>query len=75
MASKGAITGQIYAVNTGQLEVWWYNQTVEPNSGLAIEWPSFVQHYQTEWPASPPEARGARHEKIIVARQDGTGPF
>ena len=52
-------TGQIFAVNEGMLEVWWMNLS------HGVQWPSSVKRYNCVW---PPET-----EKIIIARQNGTG--
>ncbi|MBI2926732.1 MAG: hypothetical protein HYY24_13630 [Verrucomicrobia bacterium] len=54
-------TQQIFAVNTGILEVWWANL----NQG--VQWPSFVKRYQAGWPANP--------GKIIIASLKGGGPI
>ena len=40
----GFRTRQIFAVNTGVLEVWWSNV----NQG--VQWPSSVKRYRAEWP-------------------------
>lgn len=56
-------TGQIFAVNTGTLEVWWSN--VNPVGG--VQWPSLVKRYNAVWPADP--------ERIVIASQKGTGPI
>ncbi|HEY5912361.1 MAG TPA: hypothetical protein VJA21_17305 [Verrucomicrobiae bacterium] len=53
-------TGQIFAVNKGPLEVWWYNM----NQG--VQWPSLVKRYIADWP-------GVVSDKIIIASQRGTG--
>lgn len=65
---------QIFAVNEGTLEVWWYNLSrIEDPEGPAwpvwpperVQWPSKVVRYQAVWPADT--------EKIIIARQNGSG--
>jgi len=65
-------TGQIFAVNEGLLEVWWYNQssnidsnTSESTGMSSVEWPSKIVRYNAVWPSNP--------KKIIIARQSGTG--
>jgi hypothetical protein len=55
-------TGQIFAVNTGLLEVWWYNLNQE------VQWPSLMKRYDADWP--PVETN-----KIIIASTKGTGPL
>lgn len=73
VASGG--TGQIFAVNTDVLEVWWYNlsRIQDPEGSnwpdwpgnLRVQWPSKVVRYNAVWPENP--------KKIIIARQNGTG--
>ncbi len=47
----GGGTGQIFPVNVGELEVWWYNEfEVESH---AIAWPSWVKRYDVDWPDPP----------------------
>jgi len=66
-----AVTGQIFAVNTGVFEVWWYNEDPQ-----GVAWPSFVKRYEAKWPhamadlAPWPEATT---EEIIIASTLGTG--
>ncbi len=52
-------TQQIFAVNTGLLEVWWSNV----NQG--VQWPSSVKRYRAVWPQNP--------GKIIIASLKGGG--
>lgn len=52
-------TQQIYAVNTGVLEIWWSNV----NQG--VQWPSLVKRYQAVWPSAP--------RKIVIASLQGGG--
>ena len=47
-------TSQVFAVNTGRLEVWWANQT-RCWLNLPIYWPSLVNLYTNRWPAEPPQ--------------------
>ena len=54
-------TGQIFPVNTGNLEVWWMNLDSE-----GIQWPSLVKRYGAVWPAAP---------AIVIASGRGTGPL
>lgn len=54
-------TRQIFAVNTGVLEIWWSNL----NQG--VQWPSFVKRYEADWPANP--------DKIVIASMLGGGPI
>ncbi|MHC1768188.1 MAG: hypothetical protein AB9869_28605 [Verrucomicrobiia bacterium] len=54
-------THQVFAVNTGVLEVWWSNL----NQG--VQWPSLVKRYTNEWPANA--------EKIVIASLKGSGPI
>ena len=44
--------GQIFAVNTGNLEVWWHQRQTEPTwqEGLKIDWPYLVKRYENRWP-------------------------
>jgi hypothetical protein len=68
-------TGQIFAVNEGFLEVWWFNQSriKDPEGSdfpdwpenLRVLWPSKVVRYNAVWPEDP--------KTIIIARQNGTG--
>jgi hypothetical protein len=51
-------TGQIIPVNTGNLEVWWYNTGTQ-----GVEWPSKVSRYRSVWPADA--------EPLVISRQDG----
>ena len=61
-----ADTGQVFAVNTGPLEVWWYNVSQE------VPWPSLVKRYDCDWPVA-----GSDHltTPIIIASTLGTGPL
>ncbi len=54
---------QVFAVNTGRLEVWWANQT-HCGTNLAIFWPSLVNFYTNRWPAEP--------SQIVIASGLGT---
>ena len=54
-------TGQIFAVNKGAMEVWWFN------TNRNVQWPSLVQRYTNSWPAQP--------GRIVIASQQGTGPL
>jgi hypothetical protein len=40
-------TKQIIPVNTGTLEVWWWN--LNSNTAPAIQWPSLVKRYSAGW--------------------------
>ncbi|MBN2505495.1 MAG: hypothetical protein JXQ71_02255 [Verrucomicrobia bacterium] len=55
-------TAQIFAVNVGLLEVWWYNLNRE------VQWPSLVKRYDADWPA-------VGMHKIIIASTRGTEPL
>jgi hypothetical protein len=61
-------TGQIFGVNDGNLEVWWFN--VRTNSawsrGSKIQWPSLVRRYGLRWPAEAPA--------IVLAQQSQDSP-
>jgi hypothetical protein len=57
------VTGQIFAVNTGKLEVWWYNLDAQ-----GVAWPSRVNQYEAKWPGAPTG-------EIDVADQNGSGPI
>ena len=52
-AVPGAVS-HVYAVNTGQLEVWWANQSQQPDMP-AVYYPSRVVRYLSEWPANAPQ--------------------
>jgi len=54
-------TGQIIPVNTGILEVWWFNVN------KTVQWPSLVRQYDARWPNSP--------ATIVIASRLGTGPI
>jgi hypothetical protein len=68
-------TGQIFAVNEGILEIWWYNLsriqdpegTTWPDwpENLRVLWPSKVMRYNAVWPE--------QSQSIIIAKQSGTG--
>ena len=70
-------TGQVFGVNTGNLEVWWSNlsRTTDPEGStypnwptgndFRIQWPSKVVQYEVEW--------GTETEEIIISTQTGTG--
>ncbi len=63
-----AATGQIIPVNTGDLEVWWYQhdtQADSPSPRAGNDWPMLPERYAVAWPAATNE--------IVIARQDGTG--
>jgi hypothetical protein len=63
----GWTTGQIFAVNTGLIEVFWSNLH-QPNPADAvnrIQWPSTTRTYNNLWPSNPPRA--------IIASELGTG--
>jgi len=81
-----ADTGQIFAVNTGTLEVWWSNlsRIEDPEGGTwsawpseRIQWPSKVVRYKTGWPPDPVNPEDwddlVQLGKIIIARQNGSG--
>jgi hypothetical protein len=52
-AAPGAVS-HVYAVNTGQLEVWWANQSQQPDMP-AVYYPSRVVRYLSEWPTNAPQ--------------------
>ena len=54
-------TGQIFGVNVGLLEVWWYNLSQR------VPWPSLVKRYRNVWPTTP--------EEIVIASTLGSGPL
>lgn len=68
LATEARTTGQIFGVNEGNLEVWWFN--VRTNAawlpGDMIQWPSWVQRYQFRWPGAPTE--------IVLAKQSTNSP-
>lgn len=54
--------GQIFPVNTGNLEVWWMNLDSD-----GVQWPSVVRRYRSVWPSALPS--------IVIASRLGTGPI
>nr|WP_226895455.1 chitobiase/beta-hexosaminidase C-terminal domain-containing protein [Luteolibacter marinus] len=72
--------GQIFAVNTGTLEVWWHNRfraDLWPD-GLKIDWPSMVRRYDSRWPTTEELTVRDEEDNVIVrivdiADQQGTG--
>lgn len=54
-ASDTPPVSQLFAVNTGTLEVWWANRSAQPDMSLAVYWPSMVNRYTNSWPADPPQ--------------------
>ncbi|MCH2061493.1 MAG: hypothetical protein MK183_12790, partial [Verrucomicrobiales bacterium] len=76
---------QVIPVNTGSLELWWYQlNTVsypDPDSPAELaftatmQWPAVVQRYAAGWPADTSGEHETRNDKIIVAAQTGTGQF
>jgi hypothetical protein len=61
--------GQIFGVNVGNLEVWWYNQfnnSLWPN-GMNVYWPSLTCRYTNQWPVNP--------GVVDIADQCGSGPL
>lgn len=52
----------IFAVNAGDLEVWWYK------SSQQVCWPVKPVRYHCIWPATPDHC-------IIIANEKGVGPF
>ncbi len=62
-------SGQIFGVNIGNLEVWWFNARVEPTwtRGVLVQWPSLVKRYGLRWPnnATP----------LIIAQQNVDSPL
>lgn len=64
-------TGQIFPVNAGNFEVWWYNKDAQ---GTA--WPSLVKRYQAKWPDTMADLSpwpNAATDKTIIASGLGTG--
>jgi len=67
-------TGQIFAVNKGIMEIWWFNLSriqdpegsVWPDwpENMRVLWPSKVKRYNAVWPKDS--------KSIIIARQNGT---
>ncbi len=57
------VTGQIIPVNTGNLEVWWYNIDAH-----GVAWPSWVNQYDADWPTVP-------DGEIVIASTCGSGPL
>ena len=59
--------GQIFPVNVGKFEVWWYNKFSPPewHDGMAVYWPSTVTRHNNQWPTSP--------AVVDIADQCGTG--
>ncbi|MFH0909409.1 MAG: ELWxxDGT repeat protein [bacterium] len=64
----GWATGQIFAVNRGQLEVWWSDvDRPNTNESATIQWPSRVMRYDNVWPTNA--------ARIVIANEQGTGPL
>jgi len=73
-------TGQIFPVNKGTLEVWWYNlSNTEPATGVQVWWPSRVVRYRADWADHIADVATAFpnwqdiYGEIVIARQDGAG--
>jgi hypothetical protein len=45
-------SGQIFGVNDGNLEVWWFNTRTNQTwqRGTFVQWPSLVKRYALHWP-------------------------
>ena len=54
-------TQQIFGVNQGPLEVWWYNTNLWFES---VPWPSLVKRYTNTWPAQA--------QPLIISSQRGS---
>jgi len=74
-----ADTGQIFAVNKGQLEVWWSNlsSTFDPKRPKQrVQWPSKVVQYNAVWPMANVLCAVDNEPtvacKMIIARQNGS---
>jgi len=65
-SALGWSTGQVFAVNTGSLEVWW-SQVTHTNQSVGIQWPASVHIYNNHWPTDS--------EEVVIASQFGTGPL
>ena len=52
-AGPGAVS-YIFPVNTGELEVWWANQSQQPDMP-AVYYPSRVVRYLADWPPNAPQ--------------------
>ncbi len=64
-------TGQIFAVNTGTFEVWWYNKDAQ-----GTPWPSIAKHYQAKWPNTIADLSpwpGTTTDRIVISSALGTG--
>ena len=61
--------GQIFGVNVGSLEVWWYNRFNDSlwPTGTNVYWPSLTCRYTNHWPVNP--------GIIDIADQCGSGPL
>lgn len=76
---EGAADGAIIPVNAlptnNILEVWWYQKNTPPagtNSFTSAHWPSYVNRYQLQWPATDPNDSNL-YDEIVMARNDGSG--
>ncbi len=62
---------EVFAVNTGPLEIWWRTLSAATNVSdvsdviEGVQWPSKVVRYNNQWPTSP--------EEIVIASGLGTG--
>ena len=58
------IQSQLFAVNAGNLSVWWWNPSTVSNMPGPVYWPSLVCDYENQWPEVSPE--------IVIASFQGS---
>jgi hypothetical protein len=56
------LQGSVFAVNTGQIEMWWYQDAQD------VCWPVKPVTYNCDWPAVPDDC-------LIISTEEGVGPF
>ncbi len=57
----------VFAVNSGQIEVWWSHKIQEPGMTHAVYFPAWAQVFTNLWPANTPE--------IVLASGQGSPAF
>ena len=63
------LTGRVFPVNVGQIEMWWYmKSTTREGEPSQVCWPFKPVLYNCDWPAEPDRC-------IIISNQAGSGTF
>lgn len=60
--TRGNLTGRVFPVNRGDIEMWWYKKTID------VCWPVKSVIYHCDWPVVPDDC-------IIISTEDGVGPY